>query len=338
MKIKTGKSYVSDIRAAINCPRRQGGPAFFFLSEKRGSALPGSLILEDQVEYLRVRIGGLGKTALFSLLFFGGGFTMSGYIKLFREIREDWAWQVKPYSPGQVWVDILLMANYADKKVPFDGGFFEVKRGQFVTSFRKLGMLWGWSRTKVINFLTNLENDNKIAVFSDTKKTVITVINYDKWQGGEDTKMTQKRHRKDTEETQKSLTNNIKNNKKEEEEEIYVQLADRVVEYFRQVTGKQIEFNERNRGIIITRLKKRLKENKTMEEIEIEMKHAISAMSSIWKGDERMNQFLRLTTLIEREKYHDYIKEPIRVKTKSPQVGAANQPEEEQIRRFGGGK
>jgi uncharacterized phage protein (TIGR02220 family) len=243
----------------------------------------------------------------FSLLFFpGGGNAMPGYIKLFREIQEDWTWQLLPFSPGQAWVDILLLANHATKKVPFDGGFVEVERGQFITSIRKLGKRWGWSRTKVINFLTSLQNDNKISVFSDTKKTVITVIKYDYWQGCQDTKKPQKSHRKDTKKPQKSLNKNDKKGKNEKKKE-YILLANRIIDYFNQITGMKKECCETNQDIIRIRAEKRIKEGKELAEIEEEMRRVIRVKYSHWKDSPEMQEYIRLDTLIQRKKYYEYI-------------------------------
>ena len=39
-----------------------------------------------------------------------------GYIKLYRSIFNHWLWQDKPFSRGQAFVDLILLANYKDKK------------------------------------------------------------------------------------------------------------------------------------------------------------------------------------------------------------------------------
>lgn len=305
-------------------PRRAAAPSFLntalSLSEKYGYL--GALSQNGRLELAGASRLLWWVNNRFSLLFFpGGGNAMPGYIKLFREIQEDWTWQLLPFSPGQAWVDILLLANHATKKVPFDGGFVEVERGQFITSIRKLGNRWGWSRTKVINFLTSLQNDNKISVFSDTKKTVITVIKYDYWQGCQDTKKPQESHRKDTKKPQKSLNKNDKNDKNEKKEE-YTALADRIIEHLNREAEKKRPFEkcEANRDIIRIRAQKREKEGKTLEQIEAEMKHAITAMSSYWKGDSKMEPYLCLQTLIKTNNYYKYITRDIKVTASSKEA------------------
>ena len=80
-----------------------------------------------------------------------------------------------------------------------------------VTSIRRLCDRWGWSNSKVIKFLKTLENDSIIHVKSDTKKTVITIVNYSVYQGFVDKQATQKRHQNDAEATHKKK---VKNNNK----------------------------------------------------------------------------------------------------------------------------
>ena len=140
-----------------------------------------------------------------------------GWILLHRKIRECGViWDDKPFSRGQAWIDLLMMANHEDKDIYFDGGVHKVLRGQKLTSIRKLSEEWGWSRTKTTKFLNDLKNAEMLAIKSDTKKTVITIVNYDNYQDLENQKEPQKSHRKATEkpqkDTNKELINNNKNN------------------------------------------------------------------------------------------------------------------------------
>lgn len=138
-----------------------------------------------------------------------------GWISLYRSIQDHWLWQEKPFSKAQAWLDLLLSANYQDKKIVFDSNLVEVKRGEFITSIRKLCERWGWSNSKVKKFLETLQLDGMITYKSDTKKTAINIVNYNVYQTLSDaenvTETSQKRHRSDTETSQKHTNNN--NNK-----------------------------------------------------------------------------------------------------------------------------
>lgn len=41
---------------------------------------------------------------------------------------DNWVWQDKPFSHGQAWVDMILMANHKDTDVLFDGKVISLKQ------------------------------------------------------------------------------------------------------------------------------------------------------------------------------------------------------------------
>ena len=98
-----------------------------------------------------------------------------GWISVHRQLRDHWLWEDKPFSKGQAWIDLLMLANHADNKFLLGNELVEVKAGSFITSIEKLRKKWGWSNTKVVSFLKLLENDGMITKKSDTKKTAITI-------------------------------------------------------------------------------------------------------------------------------------------------------------------
>ena len=107
-----------------------------------------------------------------------------GWISIHRKIKDHWVWNEKPFSKGQAWIDILLMANHADKKILLGNELIEVKRGSFITSEKKLMENWGWGKEKVRKFLQVLQDDGMIDKKSDHKKTTINVVNYGFFQDG----------------------------------------------------------------------------------------------------------------------------------------------------------
>ena len=81
---------------------------------------------------------------------------MQGWIKSYRSILDHWLWTDKPFAKGQAWIDILHLVNHTKEKKFFDGKLIDVERGETITSIRKLTERWGWSNTKVKNFLNIL--------------------------------------------------------------------------------------------------------------------------------------------------------------------------------------
>lgn len=130
-----------------------------------------------------------------------------GWICLHRDIRYHWIWQDKPFSKGQSFADLLLLANHSDSKLLIGNELVLVKRGDLITSTVKLSEYWGWSRTKVKAFLKALENDDMIIVKSDNKKTTIHIVNYERYQGF----VSLLEQQKDSKETVENQQENIKN-------------------------------------------------------------------------------------------------------------------------------
>ena len=144
---------------------------------------------------------------------------MTGWISLHRSIEDHWLWETdRAFTRLEAWIDILLMVNHKERKIMIGNDLITVKRGQKITSIRKLCERWSWSNSKVKKFLELLERDEMLIVKSDTKKTVITVVNYDFYQSQDykkrhesDTETTEKRRENDTKATRKHTNNNDNN-------------------------------------------------------------------------------------------------------------------------------
>ena len=136
---------------------------------------------------------------------------MEGWIKAHRNIQQHYLWQEKPFSKGQAWIDLILLANHKGNKFILGNEVIEVERGSFVTSEIKLMDRWGWSKSKVRAFLQLLQNDSMLVKKTDRKKTTLKIVNYDVWQDSETTKEPQKDHEKTTKKPIKDTNKNVKN-------------------------------------------------------------------------------------------------------------------------------
>lgn len=106
-----------------------------------------------------------------------------GWIKLYRRIQDCILWNDRPFDKCRAWIDILLLANHEDKKILFNDVPMMIKRGQYLTSIRKLSERWGWSYDKVSRFLNTLESEEMLRRESNKSRTLLTVINYEIYQG-----------------------------------------------------------------------------------------------------------------------------------------------------------
>ena len=149
---------------------------------------------------------------------------IDGWVSLHRQIQNHWVWEDKPFSKGQAWIDMLMLANHKDNKFLLGNELMHVKRGSFITSVRKLGERWEWSNKKIVSFLKLLQNDKMIAYESNTKRTLVTIEKYDFYQCEGDTEETQREHEGDTQRTQMH-TNNNDNNDNNDNKNISLQIS-----------------------------------------------------------------------------------------------------------------
>lgn len=112
------------------------------------------------------------------------------FIKIHRSIEDHWLWQDKPFSKGQAWIDLLLIANYADEKKIFGDKVKVFPRGTIPRSIESLSKRWGWNRKTVKRFISALESDGMVTVNGTTHGTTVTLINYNKFQDSRPTKRT----------------------------------------------------------------------------------------------------------------------------------------------------
>lgn len=143
---------------------------------------------------------------------------MSGWISLHRKIQNHWIWGEKPFDKRSAWIDLILSANYRDNTFLHGNELINIPRGSFVSSENKLSIKWGWSRTKVRNFLNLLEKDNMIIKISDNKKTCLSIVNYNDYQIPETSKEQEENIKKTSIKHQKNTNNKENKDNKENKE------------------------------------------------------------------------------------------------------------------------
>ena len=143
---------------------------------------------------------------------------MSGYIKLYRQIMDNPFWQDKPFSRGQAWIDLLMLANWGDSKVLDGSEVVTLHRGELVCSQAYLADRWGWSRKKVKGFLAVLQREHMGTVKGTSKGTTLTIENYSKYQDEGAAEGTAQEHQKNIKRTAEAHTiRRIKKNNKNKE-------------------------------------------------------------------------------------------------------------------------
>lgn len=101
----------------------------------------------------------------------------NGFIKLHRALM-GWEWYKDQYVKG-LFIHLLLIANYKDGN--FKGKV--IKRGQVVTSISNIARDVGMSEMTVQKNLKKLKKSHEIQTKATNKYTIITVVNYEQYQG-----------------------------------------------------------------------------------------------------------------------------------------------------------
>jgi len=120
---------------------------------------------------------------------------MIGWVKIHRKITE-WEWY-NNISTRLIFLDLLFNVNYESKM--WQG--IEIKRGQLVTSISKLATNNLLSNQQTRSALNNLQTTNEITIKTTNKYSLVTLVNFDKYQEL-DTSVTSKTTSKITNEQQ----------------------------------------------------------------------------------------------------------------------------------------
>lgn len=138
-----------------------------------------------------------------------------GWISIHRKIQDNIIWNDKPFNRGAAWIDLIMLANHENKKIIFNGSMVEIKRGEKITSLRKLSERWGWSRGKTKKFLNLLKDENMIEFKTDHQKTTYKIVNYNVYQNEDLNKRATEKplndQQKATEKPLNDTNNNINN-------------------------------------------------------------------------------------------------------------------------------
>lgn len=121
--------------------------------------------------------------------------TDKGYVKIYRNIREHWIWEEKPFDKARAWIDLIMIANHEPRTILFDGVLVTIERGQHMTSLKALAERWGWTRSKVKRFLDALKSEHMVNTKRNRRGTLITVINYGFYQGTRNTERNSKKQK-----------------------------------------------------------------------------------------------------------------------------------------------
>lgn len=145
-----------------------------------------------------------------------------GWIALHRKISDNDIWLSEPFTRGQAWVDLLLLANHEDGGFYLRDHWINIKRGFVGKSQIKLAERWQWSRTKLRKYLKHLEKRQQIIQHVSKSYSTIEIVNYNKYQLKKQQDGQQQNNSRTTEKQQQDTNNNDnKNNNDNNDNNVY---------------------------------------------------------------------------------------------------------------------
>lgn len=140
-----------------------------------------------------------------------------GYVKLSRRLLSNPIFKKPAYL--SVWLYLLLRAQHEESSFIWNNQRQVLKKGQLLTGRKKIAQFTGLAESQIYKILKYLELEQQIEQQKTTKYTVITIVNWDKYQQKEQQKEQQRNNRVTTKEQQNNTYKNVNKNVKKNVEE-----------------------------------------------------------------------------------------------------------------------
>lgn len=156
-----------------------------------------------------------------------------GYIKLYRQITDTPVWADS--DKLKLWLMCLMKATHDEKTQVVGNQIIELKAGQFITGRAALSDDFNRDVKKdrrvdgltLFRWLSLFEKMEMLNIKKTNKYSLITVLNWDKYQGRRTSNEQQLNNNRTSDEQQLNTNKNDKNEKNEKKEDIcYQQIAD----------------------------------------------------------------------------------------------------------------
>ena len=107
------------------------------------------------------------------------------YIKLYRKATDCELFNIEPYDKWHAFEFLLIRASWQPKRILIKNTPINLDAGQLIYSENTLAKEWQWSRNKVRRFLELLVALEMVNIKRTTLGTIITIINYKKYQSND---------------------------------------------------------------------------------------------------------------------------------------------------------
>ena len=176
---------------------------------------------------------------------------MEGWIKLHRKILDNDLWVTDNHLAKVIFIDCVLKANHKARFVPIKGSFgIHIKRGEFITSLRKMANYYNSTTKTIKKILVLLQKMGILETQGKTHYTLIIVRNYDQYQHNDnvngntlyDTEVDTTETVRTTQGKRTLPTNKKVKNDKNEKNSIYTSSFEKFWNVYPVKVGKKIAF------------------------------------------------------------------------------------------------
>lgn len=137
---------------------------------------------------------------------------MNGWIKLYRKIMEN-PIVAKDADHLAIWVYLLLNATHEAYPALFKGEKIVLQPGQLLTGRKAISDRLAISESKVQRVLDDFKSEHQIEQQTSNKNRLISIVNWDFYQGSEQQSELQMNDKRTTSEQQVNTNKNVKNDK-----------------------------------------------------------------------------------------------------------------------------
>lgn len=106
-----------------------------------------------------------------------------GFLKFHRSMIDHPVVGIGNPKRFAAWCWMLAEAAFQERDVEVRGRVITLRRGQICHSVRFMAQAWGWDKAAVSRFIDRLKTETMIEADTETGQLVITICNYEKFQG-----------------------------------------------------------------------------------------------------------------------------------------------------------
>lgn len=137
---------------------------------------------------------------------------MEGWIKIHRKILEN-PIICKDSDYLAVWIYLLLNATHKEIPALFKGKKIILQKGQLITGRKSMASQLKISESKIFRIINDYKSEQQIEQQTSNKNSLITILNWDKYQQIEQQNEQQVNNKRTTNEQQMNTNKNVKNDK-----------------------------------------------------------------------------------------------------------------------------